>query len=70
MNHLKNAWKSFTIWFNAIVGAALGLGDTIKENIPIIQQYLTPEMVKYAVISVVVINVLLRFKTNKSLAEK
>lgn len=70
MDHLKNSWKSMTIWFNAMVGGILSMGDTIKDNLPFAQQYLTPDLIKYAVIAVIAINIALRFKTNKSLADK
>ncbi len=70
MNHLKNAWKSLTIWFNSLAGIVVMMGDTIKENLPMMQQYMTAENVKVAAIVVVAINVALRFKTNSSLADK
>jgi hypothetical protein len=70
MNHIKNAWKSVTIWFNTLIGIVLTFGDNLKDNLPIIQQYTTPETLKYAAVAIVVINIALRFKTNKSLADK
>lgn len=70
MDHLKNAWKSLTIWFNGIAMALLGMMDTLKENLPFAQTYLTPDMLKYAAIGIVAANVLLRFRTSKSLADK
>jgi hypothetical protein len=48
----------------------LGMMDTLKENLPFAQSYLTADMLKYAALGIVAANVLLRFRTNKSLADK
>ena len=70
MNSIKNAWKSITIWFNGISASIIMMADTLKDNLPFAQAYVTPEIMKYAAIAVVAVNVALRFKTNKSLADK
>lgn len=70
MEKLKGAWKSLTIWFNGVVLAVIPLIDTVKENLPALGQYLTPENLKTIGLAVLVLNIALRFKTNKSLADK
>lgn len=67
---LANMYKSLTIWVNGVLLAAVPMIGPIKENLPDIGQYLTPELFKYVGIAVVVANILLRFKTDKSLADK
>jgi len=70
MDSLKNAWKSVTIWFNGLSAVLLGMMDTLKDNLPFAQTYLTPDMLKYAAIAIVAANVALRFKTKSALADK
>lgn len=70
MDHLRNAWKSLTIWFNGLAGLLLGMADTLKDYLPFAQSYVTADILKYAAIGIVVVNVLLRFKTKSSLADK
>ncbi len=70
MEKLKGAWKSLTIWFNGVVLAIVPMIDTVKENLPALGQYMTPENLKVVGLAVLVLNIVLRFKTNRSLAEK
>jgi hypothetical protein len=71
---LLNAWKSFTIWFNAAMIGALQYADniisTVKENLPMLSQYLTADFLKGAAIMILVVNIALRFKTSQALHEK
>lgn len=65
---LLNMWKSWTIWFNGVAAAALGILPMAQDSLPALQQYV-PD-IKWAAVSIIVGNVLLRFKTNKPLQEK
>lgn len=67
---LKNSWKSFTIWFNGIIGSLLAGYELFKDDLVQVQQYLTPENWKRLAVAMVVLNIALRFKTSKPLAEK
>lgn len=74
MGNLKKAWKSVTIWFNGVALAALPFADNaataIKETLPVVSQYLTSGLLKYAAIFILVANIALRFKTNSALKDK
>lgn len=70
LDHLKGAWRSMTIWFNVVFGAFITNFDAIRDNLPQIQPYLTPGMFGKLMVIAFVVNVLLRFKTNQSLADK
>ena len=70
MDKLKGCWKSVTIWFNSLALACLPLFDLAHEYLPEIGQYLTPNMMKVVGVVIIVGNIVLRFKTNKSLADK
>lgn len=70
IDKLKGAWRSFTIWFNALLLAALPLYEAAKESLPDLQGYLPPDLYKWVGVAVVVGNILLRFKTRTDLAHK
>lgn len=70
LESLNGARRSLTVWFNSVVLAALPLLESIKEFSPGLQAYLTPENFKLVGISVILINIILRFKTKKPLSEK
>lgn len=59
-----------TIWVNGVLLAAFPLIGPVKENLPELGQYLTPQLFKWIGLSVVILNIVLRFKTNKDLADK
>jgi hypothetical protein len=67
---LIGASKSFTIWFNGLVLAALPVLDYAAGVLPQLQQYIGPETYKLAGLVVIIGNILLRFKTNTPLADK
>lgn len=67
---LKGAGKSVTIWFNTTLLAIIPFSDHIKEALPMVQDYLTPDMFRNIGLIIVVVNIALRFKTNKCLSEK
>lgn len=65
---LAGARKSLTIWFNAAAATALGVLPMLQDSLPAIQQYAPG--IKWFAISVIVGNVLLRFKTATGLESK
>lgn len=67
---LKGAWKSYTIWFNSVGIALLSGLPAVADAIPQMQAFLPEDL--YRVIGGVIVgaNILLRFKTSKSLDEK
>lgn len=71
----KKSWKSLTIWFNGIMLSVVPFADYVldfaNDILPMIQSYITDKQFKTSMIVVVVIgNIILRFKTSQSLAEK
>lgn len=67
---LRGAWKSWTIWLNSICIAVLSGLPAVADAIPQMQPFLPEDW--YRIIGGVIVgaNILLRFKTNKSLDEK
>lgn len=70
IDKLKNSWKSWTIWFNAFASAILLGLPSAQDAFPQIQSYLPANVYKYAMGALILGNILLRFKTNKSLSDK
>jgi len=66
--------KSTTIWFNALLLATIPYVDSIidaaSSNMPIVSQWLSPNMVQNVAVFILVGNILLRAKTNKGLEDK
>lgn len=67
---LKSAWKSWTIRVNAIFAAVLGGLPFLQDAFPALQPYMDAEHYKYAMGTIVAINILLRFKTSAALEHK
>lgn len=67
---LNGATRSWTMWFNGVLLAALPLIDTLKDTMPQLQPYVTPDVYKWMGLVVVIGNIILRFKTNAGLDEK
>ena len=67
---LRGAWRSVTIWFNGLLLAALPLFEACRDYLPGLQEYVTPTVYKWVGLSVVLINIGLRFKTSRDLAHK
>lgn len=70
----KGTIKSLTIWVNGVFVALVSNAETVmsalRENLPTVSQWLNADMLKYSALFIIGVNVLLRFKTNKSLADK
>ena len=66
---IKGMYKSWTVWLNGIGILVLQFADSLQSSLPIIKEYI-PQQAYSALGFVLAINILLRFKTTKSLAEK
>lgn len=62
--------KSLTIWFNGLLLAALPVLDYAKDSLPQLTDFLSPSVYKTIGLIVVSVNILLRFRTSGSLADK
>jgi len=67
---LKNAWRSWTIWFNSIIGSVMTLLPVAQDSFPQIQAYIPPHVYQWVMGIIVVGNIILRFKTTLDLANK
>ncbi len=71
---IAGCYKSFTIWVNGLLLAAMpfldNILDAVKENLPAVSQWLTADILKGAAVFILVANIALRFKTKSDLAEK
>lgn len=71
---LRGALRSATIWVNGLLLALFPFADEIvqgvRENLPLLAQYLPADVFKTVGLIVVVFNILQRTWTSKSLAEK
>jgi hypothetical protein len=68
--HIKGAYKSVTMWINGAFAAVISNWDAIMQNYPQLGQYMNADHFKYIAGAIVVANIALRFRTNKSLADK
>lgn len=67
---LKRLHTSLTIWFNSVVGSvALAMPEAVSA-FPQLQEYVSPEFYKQAMVVLLVGNFLLRFRTNRPLRDK
>lgn len=62
--------KSLTIWFNGVLLAALPVLDYAKDSLPQLTDFLSPSTYKTIGLIVVAVNIVLRFRTSGSLADK
>jgi hypothetical protein len=67
---LRGALRSLTVWFNSVAGLLIVSLPEIERTLPQLSTYLGPELYKWLAIAVVLSNLALRAKTNKSLSEK
>ena len=67
---VKRCKKSRTIKFNGLMLVAFQLAPLVSESLPTIKEYLAPEIYKWLFLTVVAVNILLRFKTKEPLENK
>ena len=67
---LKRAHHSFTIWFNGLMGTAVVVLPALQDQLPQLQEYVPANLYHYAMGTLIVGNIILRFKTNSALADK
>jgi hypothetical protein len=67
---LRGMRKSMTIWFNGLMLAALPLAEYARDSLPQLSDYLSPTTYKTIGLAVVAVNIVLRFRTSTSLADK
>jgi hypothetical protein len=70
MNKIRNAWRSWTIWFNGIMAVTIPALPLLADQIPQMQPFLSPALYQWIGGLIVLANIALRFKTNSSLADK
>jgi hypothetical protein len=67
---LRGMRKSAVIWFNGLMLAALPLAEYARDSLPQLTDYLSPSTYRTIGLAVVVVNIVLRFRTSTSLADK
>lgn len=67
---LRNSYKSWTVWFNGVILTVIPVIEYAKDLLPQLQEFLGLEAYKIIGLIILIANILLRFKTNKSLSEK
>ena len=70
LGKVKNMWRSWTIWFNGVGIAIIGFWPDLVSNFPTLQGYVSEGVFKGAMGAILMINLILRFKTTKDLADK
>ena len=67
---VKNMWRSWTIWFNGIGIAIVSFWPDLVSNFPTLQGYVSESIFKSTMAAILIINLILRFKTTTDLADK
>lgn len=67
---IRGTRKSLTIWFNATALTILPLLDALQAGLPLMQQYSNGRMFASFAMTVLLVNIFLRFKTDSDLADK
>lgn len=67
---LKNSYKSVVVWFNGMGLSLLYFWDQIHDSLPELQQYVPDNVYKKIGLTLLIGNLVLRFKTGKPLEEK
>ena len=70
LERIKNSWRSWTIWFNGVGIAIIGFWPDLVTNFPTLQGYVSESIYKGSMGAILIINLILRFKTTKDLADK
>ena len=64
------AFKSWTVWFNAVLLTAGMFANEIMAALPGMREFLPPEMYGKVFLGACAVNILLRIKTNTALNNK
>lgn len=67
---LKKCWKSLTIAINGFVLSAIPVVEYARSSMAEMRELLTPDSYKWVALSLVVANIILRFRTTSDLADK
>lgn len=67
---IEGMWKSLTIWFNGLMAIVIPGLPMLKDSFPDLQPYLPAHLYQWIIGLLIVANILLRFRTTKSLADK
>lgn len=67
---IKGMWKSWTVWFNGAAVAIVAAFPLVQDALPQIAPLVSAALYKNVTLFVVLVNLFLRFKTTKSLADK
>lgn len=70
IDKLAGAKRSATIWFNGITGTVVMGLPMLQDNLPQVREYVPMDYFKWVMGAVIVINILLRFKTTQPLENK
>lgn len=70
LEKLKGCYKSFVIWFNAITLSGMALLELFHDSLSELSQYIPDNLYKKIGLTVLIANIMLRFKTSKGLDEK
>lgn len=64
---MKAFWKSLTIWFNGVLLTAVETIPMMAEQLPAMKGYLPDDYYKWAFITLVVGNILIRARTKTAI---
>ena len=67
---LRGSLKSFTIWFNGIVGTLLAAVPILQSSLPDLAAMMPADSYKLLASALVIGNILLRIKTSTGLPDK
>lgn len=67
---LKGSLKSVTVWVNSIFLSLLPFYDDLRTSLPELQPYLPDDAYKKMVFALVILNIVLRFRTKVDLKDK
>lgn len=67
---ISGATRSKTVWFNAVFGGLLVALPELKEALPIVKEYITPDVYRWLMLVAVLGNIVLRFITTTALEDK
>lgn len=72
--YIGKVLKSWTVWFNGVIATVWAFAEfgipQLVGSLPMLQGVVDPSMYGKLLISVTVVNILLRFKTNSAISDK